>query len=222
MSQLDIEALKAAQDTLIELWHINLSSLGVSQVYRFCNDMFANGDLVNFQGRMYEPVPMEASGFSSNLTGGMERPRIRLGNLDSTMTLLSLQHQDFIGATLIRLRTYAKYLNNGDINSPEYPRARYIITRKLEENQEFIEFECGSPIDIENAQIPGRVITRKCMWQYRGAECGYTGMNFYNKFNDPVMYLFQDECSKTVEGCKKRFGEHSELRYGGFPNADIQ
>ncbi len=219
MSELNKQALSPSQFALIDLFYINLEPIGVSIIYRFCNDIYKDGRVVKFKGNFYEPVPLEASGFSVGLTPPTARPRLKIGNLDSTMSLLSIRHQDFIGASLVRIRTYEHYLVD-DPNVPEYPREVFIIERKLSENQEFLEFEAASPLDIENVQIPGQIITRKCRWRYRGAECGYTGNKYFDKFDNPVMFPHQDECSHTVDGCVKRFGK-AELRYGGYPLADI-
>ena len=39
-----------------------------------------------------------------------------------------------------------------------------------------VTFQLASPLDLEGIQLPRRVITHNhCLWEYRGAECGYGG-----------------------------------------------
>ncbi len=66
-----------------------------------------------------------------------------------------------------------------------------------------------------------RQMTNRCAWcmqgQYRGADCGYTGTRYYDKFGNPVDNPALDVCPGTVAGCKLRFGDDAMLPFGGFP-----
>ena len=52
---------------------------------------------------------------------------------------------------------------------------------------------------------------------YRSGECGYAGGPVANYKNNPTSDPAQDQCSRTMTGCKKRFGEFGALPFGGFP-----
>jgi lambda family phage minor tail protein L len=220
MSQILPTTRALEQPFIVELYNLVVDPNGSSTVFRFCNDIHQNGQPVRFKGNIYTPVPIESEGFEQALIPPYARPTIRIGNLDSAISLLALRHSDFIGARFIRRRTYSNYLGY-DANAPEFPQEIFKVERKDKENQTFLEFELITPMEGENVKIPNRYITRKCPWAYRGAECGYVDQRYYDQFNRPVPFPSQDKCAKTVEACKIRFGANSELRHGGFPNADI-
>ncbi|SDR00343.1 phage minor tail protein L [Pseudomonas moorei] len=100
----------------------------------------------------------------------------------------------------------------------EYPVETWIITRKASETPAAIEFELGSPLDLQGVKLPRRqVIAGTCLWAYRSGECGYAGGPVADYANRPTSDPALDQCSRSVTGCKLRFGEFGELPFGGFP-----
>ena len=112
----------------------------------------------------------------------------------------------------------------GDSTS-RLPDQVYRIDRIASENQEFVEFELSSKLDLTNVLLPRRLVTDFCPWKYRGVECGYNG--------GPVATVEDittgvtsatDQCGKRLRSCKLRFPNASEfdpLPFGGFPAAGI-
>lgn len=100
----------------------------------------------------------------------------------------------------------------------EYPVETWFITRKANESPAAIEFELGSPLDLQGVKLPRRqVVAGTCLWAYRSGECGYAGGPVADYTNRPTGDITQDQCSRTLTGCKLRFGVNAELPFGGFP-----
>lgn len=123
-------------------------------------------------------------------------------------------------------RTLAKYLDaanfeqgNADADPTQENLDIWIVDQKTAENNQVVQFQLSNPADVGNYKI-GRKMTPYCYWcqrgQYRGADCGYTGSNMFDKDDNPTTDPAKDECSGTIAGCKLRFGDDAELPYGGF------
>jgi lambda family phage minor tail protein L len=65
------------------------------------------------------------------------------------------------------------------------------------------------------------VIANICQWQYRSAECSYTGSSYWNAADQVVGTLAADRCGKRLSSCKLRFGDTAELPFGSFPGAGL-
>lgn len=104
----------------------------------------------------------------------------------------------------------------------EFPRDIFYVDRRSNETNEFVEFELAASLDLAGVALPRRqIIQNYCPWQYRGAECGYTGTNYFDTNDNPVATLAQDVCGKRLSSCRARFGQYGELPYGGFPAAGL-
>lgn len=179
-----------------------------------------------WQGNVYTPWPIKAVEFATPSQGSPARPKLQVGNFGATISALCRQYEDLLGVKLKRRRTLVKYLdavNFADGNptaSPteEYPVETWIITRKVNETPAAIEFELGSPLDLQGVKLPRRqVIAGTCLWAYRSGECGYAGPPVADYTNKPTTDAAKDQCSRTLAGCKKRFGANGELPFGAFP-----
>lgn len=100
----------------------------------------------------------------------------------------------------------------------EFPREIYYIDRKSAENRSVIEFELAASFDLAGVRAPKRqCIANLCPWIYRSAECGYTGTNYFDAADQPVLSAGSDVCGKRLNSCHLRFGQNAELPFGGFP-----
>lgn len=196
------------------------------QTIRFHKGVSESLGSVVWQGVTYNPWPINATEFATNSEGSPARPKLQVGNFGSTISALCRQYEDLLGAKLKRRRTLVKYLDavNFTAGNPtanpaeEYPVETWIITRKTSESPAAIEFELGSPLDLTGVRLPRRqVIASTCLWAYRSGECGYAGGPVADYLNKPTSDPAQDQCSRSVKGCKLRFGENGELPFGGFP-----
>lgn len=196
------------------------------QTIRFHSGTNENLGSVIWQGNIYTPWPINAVEFATPSQGSPARPKLQVGNFGGTISALCRQYEDLLGAKLKRRRTLVKYLDAVNFASgnptanpaEEYPAETWIITRKASENPAAIEFELGSPLDLQGVKLPRRqVIAGTCLWAYRSGECGYAGGPVADYANNPTSDPAKDQCSRSVVGCKLRFGEFSELPFGGFP-----
>ncbi len=181
---------------------------------------------VVWQGQIYTPWPLKGTEFATPSQGSPARPKLQVGNFGGTISALCRQYEDLLWAKLKRRRTLVKYLDavnfvsgNPTANpAEEYPVETWFITRKVNETPASIEFDLGSPLDLQGVQLPRRqVVAGTCLWAYRSGECGYAGGPVATYANVPTSDPTKDQCSRTMTGCKLRFGNFAELPFGGFP-----
>lgn len=181
---------------------------------------------VVWSGQIYTPWPLKGTEFATPSQGSPARPKLQVGNFGGTISALCRQYEDLLWAKLKRRRTLVKYLDavnfvggNPTANpAEEYPVETWFITRKVNETPAAIEFDLGSPLDLQGVKLPRRqVVAGTCLWAYRSGECGYAGGPVATYANVPTSDPAQDQCSRTMTGCKLRFGNFAELPFGGFP-----
>ena len=220
-------------NAIIELFELQLDTTlhGASTTYYWHNGVNAavTGNIV-FASNTYVRLPVEATGFDYTSSGSLPRPTLRISNLFSDMTTLLLlvnattPGNDLGGATVRRIRTLKKFLDGEAAADPNarFPTEIWYVDRKSNENRDLVEFELASKFDLAGVMLPQRqIIANVCQWKYRGAECGYTGSNYWNVNDQPVGTLAADVCGKRVESCKLRFGATAELPFGSYPGAGL-
>lgn len=211
---------------IIELFEVDLTTIGISEHYYFHNGVNELGDNVVFNGIAYIRYPIEAGGFERNGNGKQPRPTIKIANADGSIGTLSRANNDLVKAKVIRRRTFMKYLDavnfTGGVNPTADPNAAlndeiWYIDRKTSENKIYVEWELVSGLDLENSYLPKRqCIQNVCVWKYRSAECSYAGGAVANKNDQITSVLSEDDCGKRVSSCKLRFPNQT-LPFGGFP-----
>jgi lambda family phage minor tail protein L len=213
----------------IELFELDAAVLG-GPIYRFHAGTNGLREPVTWAGEQYSPFPIQATGFEHSGQGPLPRPRLRVANVAGVMSALVMMYDDLAGCKVERIRTLAKFLDA--VNFPggnptadpdaEYPREVYYIDRKASEDRDMVEFELASSLDMAGVMFPSRqVVQNYCPWAYRGSECGYTGTSYFDTNDQVAPVLAQDVCGKRLSSCRKRFGQHGELPYGGFPAAGL-
>ena len=222
-----------APNAIIELFELELDAAlhGASTTYYWHagTNAAVTGNII-YGGNTYVRLPVEATGFDYTSAGSLPRPTIRVANLMGDITALLLlvngttAGNDLGGAIVRRIRTLKKFLDGepGADPNARFPTEVWYVDRKSNENRDVVEFELASKLDLAGQMIPRRqVIANICQWQYRGAECGYTGSNYWSINDQSVATLAQDACGKRVESCKLRFGATAELPFGSFPGAGL-
>jgi len=223
----DVQGLSPS--ALISLFELDTTSLGGDKTY-FHPGVNTLGNNIVWQGITYAKFPIEVSGFEKSGSGTLPRPTIKVANITGMVSSLAKTYQDLIGAKVTRRRTFAKYLDA--VNFPggnptadpnvAFPDEVWNIDRKSAEGPIFVEFELAAAFDVAGIQLPRRqCIQNLCTWKYRSAECGYTGGAVATNLDIPTSDLTQDVCGKRLVSCKKRFGEHNPLPYGGFPGVGL-
>lgn len=229
------ELQSIAPSAIIELFELELNTLqhGANDIYRFHAgaNLNANGDMV-WAGYTYLRFPIEAEGFAYEGRGSLPRPKIRCSNILGTITALLLTlPQGLEGAKVTRIRTLARFLDGvnfpGGINPygpvdpshPELPKEIYYVDRKSNETRDVVEFELAAAFDLASVRAPKRqCLANICQWEYRSAECSYTGSNYFDENDGSVPTLAQDVCGKRLSSCKARFGATAALPFGSFPS----
>lgn len=213
----------------VELFVLDCTNIG-GEITRFHAGTNEFRNPVVWQGLTYYPYPVEVNGFELNGSGSPPRPKMKVANIDGLLSELLFQMNDLIGAKLIRKRTKVHYLDaenfidgNENANPNEHaPDEIYYIAQKLTENNTLVEFELSTALDLQDAILPRRqVLATACAWRYREEVCGYTGVPVADEMDRPASNLKQDRCSKTITGCKLRFGSNGVLPFGGFPGVAI-
>ena len=164
---------------IIELFTLALDSSlhGATTVYRFHSgsSLKDNGEIV-WAGNSYQRFPIKAEGFAFR-KGQLPRPTLTVSNALGTITAILLNvnstttGNDLTGATVIRIRTLARFLDAvnfpGDINpygtpdnTAEFPQEIYKIDRKSAENRTVVQFELAAIFDIAGIRAPKRQCTR--------------------------------------------------------------
>lgn len=187
---------------------------------------------VSFQGNVYTPVPVEATGFEWNGQSAPPRPQLRVANINHLLTGLVAEHEDLVGALVTRIRTLAKYLDGSPNADGVYWEPEiYSIERKTLQTNIHIEWELSSVLDQEGIMLPRRQVLRDtCTHRYRvwvgggsgfdysTATCPYTGSESFDELNQPTT-PDKDRCSRQLSGCRARFGQNAVLPTRAFPGA---
>lgn len=213
----DVQQLEPG--ALVELFELDSSALG-GDVLRFHAHLQAGPIL--WQGVEYSPWPIMASGFERTGDASQPSPTLTVANVDGSISALCILLGDLVGAKVRRHRTLSKYLDGqpGADSTAEMPVELWYVDQKTSETNLNVEFTLSSALDFSGRQLPSRqVLATLCSWTYKGIECGWTGVTFYDKNNNPVTDPSQDICSKRLSGCKCRFGANNPLPFGGFPSA---
>lgn len=230
-AKLEAELQKLDMSFVVQLMIIHLSQMasGAPDFY-FHSGLNGISQPVTWQGIVYEPYPAEYTGFEISGEGSAPRPSLSLANLSGAMTGLAGNYNDLIGVRVTRVMTFRRYLDavNFAEGNPEadptveFPRQVFEVGQKLAENPVFMQFSLNSPIDVEGVQLPRRQIVRNvCTWQYRGDGCFYNGPPVADEYDRITTDTTKDRCSKSLNGCRLRFGVNGILNYGSFPSLSL-
>lgn len=214
--------------TWVELYEIDLTKFG-QPIFRFHNGVNEKYEPVVWQGNTYQPFPAQVSGFE--VSGqGFARPKVVVANHTGIITAALKSYNQLLGCKFTRKRTMMQYLDAVNFvsgnptadNTQQLPPDVFFIAQKTKEDKYTVEFELASAVDLQGVMIPKRqVISNLCPFKYRGEECGYIGGAVADVNDNPTTNSLLDDCSRTVTGCKYRFGETGELSFGGFIGSSL-
>jgi lambda family phage minor tail protein L len=224
--KIDAEIQKLVLSPLVELFELMIPADPDPIYFRFVSHKNAKKTSIVWQGVTYTRYPIRAEGFSKNAQGRLPRPVLTVGNVGGGISEFLLAYDDLAGARLTRIRTLAKFLDAvnfpGDVNpdadpDEEFPREIWNIDVKTGESSEMVQFELCSPYDVPGTILPARQILPFCGAVYRDAECTYAGDPVATEKDVATTSPALDKCSKTLTGCRLRFGQNAELPFGGEP-----
>lgn len=221
----DVSGLQTQQ--LVELFVWDDRAVGGSQVLYWHAGTSGTDQPIWWQGVRYEPFPIEAEGFEQSSTGGsLPRPTLRASNIGGFLGAYVRAMRDALGAKLTRRRTLGKYLDarNYTAGNPTadpnagFPDDIFYVARKKNENAIFIEMELAVKFDVAGIKLPRRqVIAGTCQWVYRSPECTYAGPPVQDINGNFTADFKLDQCRKTLDACKARFGQTGVLPTSAFP-----
>jgi len=205
----------------INLYSIDLNTIGVGQVFYITPYVDANSQPIIYQGNTYTPWPIHVTGIDKRGTGSSPRPSVELGNVNRYITELCRLYQDMVGATVRRRRTLSSYVLS-DIG--EYQDDYYLIEQRVGEG-DTVKFDLSSPLDFLDKQLPGMIaVATGCPHRYKsilgGSGCSWPGTDstkWFDRFGVSVASAGLDVCGKRMSDCKLRFGANEPLDYGGNP-----
>ncbi|MEI9600098.1 phage minor tail protein L [Moellerella wisconsensis] len=217
-------------DSIFEFFVIDLPKrFGGGEFYFHSGVNGVLGSIV-WQGKTYEPMPIEATGFEMSGEGKLPRPKLRVANMNGIISAELQTKDDLLGCQVTRKRTMQCFLDAENFPSKTNPEADpnqhfpddiWFIDQKAIETPDLVEFDLASVYDLMGVQLPNRqVIRNSCQWEYRSAECGYTGPAF-DKDNKQTLMAGADHCPKRLVSCQARRNYFADgiIMFGGFPGA---
>ena len=245
MSDFQQENQKLSTDPVVEMFEFDATALG-GGVYRFYSGAPSDATLV-WQGNLFVPMPIEASGWEFSGKGSLPTPTMRVSNVHLLMSSIIQNTGDPLGATITRWVTYEKFLDTGSDSDPSaYRKEIYQIERRVSQDEVMVEFELSAAIDQDGRKLPGRQVVRTfCNHRYRvhtgptladptqifgydNATCPYVGDGssstdgpHFTQSGIPTGDPKADVCGKKLSDCRLRFFPLSEeLPFRGFPAVD--
>ena len=214
------ETTRLTQSAQVVLWEIDLTEVG-GERYFFCNEQNEKGEPVTWQGRQYQPYPIQGSGFELNGKGTSTRPTLAVSNLYGMVTGMAEDLQSLVGATVVRRRVYARFLDavnfvagNPEADPEQELSDRWVVEQMSQLTAMTASFVLATPTETDGALFPGRImLANTCMWDYRGDECGYNGPAVADEFDNPTTDIRKDRCSTCMRGCELR---RNVGNFGGF------
>jgi lambda family phage minor tail protein L len=177
---------------------------------------------VSFDGQAYDSIPFSSSGFDLIGQGTPPAPEIVIANLGQIVSNWLYQCKQtgyrLEGARVKRRFTKRKYLDGQPSAGAAIKEDPYHVfyLEQVSENRREVSASLIDPFNRQGETLPNRPALRVCPWQYRWTECGYNGGAMFDQLNQPTLDPKADRCSKTVDGCQKRF-PNQDLPHGGFP-----
>ncbi|WP_042778022.1 phage minor tail protein L, partial [Sinorhizobium fredii] len=153
-------------------------------------------------------------------------PTLTAANIGGVLGAYLRSMSDALGAKVTRKRTLGKYMDAVNFpggNPYANPNAGFqdeifYVARKVSENAIFVEIELAVKFDVEGVMLPRRqVLADICQWPYRSAECSYAGPPVEDINGNPTTDPAKDQCRKTLDACRARFGQKGALRSSAFP-----
>lgn len=214
-------------DARIELFTLDAAAQGVG-VLRFTAMTRDTQTVVRYQGHDYQPMPIEADGFAWSGNGPLPRPKLRVSNIGGVIGA-ALLGTDLLGATLTRLVTFHRYLDDeptADPNAHLQPDI-WRVERKTRQDPILVEWELAASLEQEGRRLPGRqMLAEMCgrryrIWRdgafdYSRAQCPYTGTAYFTETGQATS-AENDRCGKRLSDCRLRFGAAGVLPTWAFP-----
>lgn len=206
---IDTVQLQEIDDELVELFDVTLpgyDSDGGNGNYFLFNGFDENNSQISFNSKNYSALPIQITGIEINSAGAHSRPTLTIANIPALTANLEVDvsepgdvttldemrqlatagilefdtNDDLVGTKVVYRKTLVSKLASGE----EFPAQTFFIDRIASETNLLVTFELASPMDVEGAKIPARmVIGQYCPWQYQGIVQGFGGGCSWSQHN---------------------------------------
>lgn len=223
--QFQFELSKLEQTAMIELFEVDLTQLTGrdgerGELFRFYAGTNERHQPIVWQGNIYQPFGVSATGFELSGQGPSNRPTLTVLNFNGFVTGLATDFEQCLGAVVRRRKVFAKFLDAVNFEGgnphadPQQEQVSYFIIEQLTAlKQDTATFTLALPTETDNAVINARTILVSCSWVYRSSECGYTGGAVADEKDQPTNDPKKDKCSGCLRGCQLR---NNVRNFGGF------
>jgi lambda family phage minor tail protein L len=226
----DVQGLEAGN--IVTLFQLDTSKIGGSDEPFCFTTRMREDNYISFDSVSYAALDINASGFLWDGKGAFPTPTLQISNVANLLTAVIIDLKDLVGATLARIRTFEKYLDDGDTPDPDqhFPIDYYTVEQKTKHNKVFVEWKLSSVLDQTGRQVPGRTILRDvCTHTYRiwnaatgtfdytNATCPFAAAQYYDRTDAATGNPALDKCARRLTSCKKRFGSNGVLPTRAFP-----
>jgi len=189
------EQNKFDPSALISLYEIDARSLN-GPLLRFHAGVNGKYESIIFDGIEYTAFPMEISDVETDGKGTLPRIKVTGSNVKGILSAFLINTNNLIGARFIRRRVFARFLDSANFpngknpfGTPD-PTAAYAdeifyVNRKIQETAEVVQFECVTPLELDNVKLPNRLVfANLCPFKYRDSlTCGYSGPPITDRFS---------------------------------------
>ena len=140
---------------VIELYEITYGA----QTVRICNDESDTG-YVSWGGNTYTCIPVLLQGFELSGSGKLPNPTISVSNVSKIVRLV-FGSSDLIGATIKRITTLVKYLDNGSTPSSTAINMQiFYIDQLASEDSQQITYNLETPYSALGIKLPLQQVTK--------------------------------------------------------------
>lgn len=177
--------LELEQSSIVELYELYYDiALEPFRFHSGTNNL--TRDII-WNGNSYYATAIEVEGFEANVFGRLPRPKVTVSNSDFIISSVLRDYADFRNAKFVRVKLFLKHLDDDNFDDSTNPfghadplsfisKEKYLISQKIIENKQLIQFELITPFDLQSLETATRAIYgRYCYWQYRGMGCNYQG-----------------------------------------------
>jgi lambda family phage minor tail protein L len=192
------EAYSSNPSSLIELWQLDGTAIGLNGVYYFCNATNTNFQSIVYGGISYAAFPIMVENMDADGKGTLPRPKLTVSNINGFVSALLLENNQLTGALVKRIRVFSRFLDSSNFPTPlpswvtpdptaHFEPEVFYINRKVTENNQIITFELTSVLDVQNIKLPRRqIFANACKWKYRDSNtCAYSGAPVADISNRP-------------------------------------
>ncbi|CAJ0610674.1 unnamed protein product [Cylicocyclus nassatus] len=220
-----------APGKLVELFMFDLTPLGGPVTY-WSNTVNGDNPIV-FNGNVYIPRAMEATGFEMTGSGTIPQPTVKLF-ADAGIRAAMIQFQDFLGAKVTRIKTFSRFLDGEPDADPDqrFPDEVYYVAQKESATKDVVSFKLMSALEVNGMKLPRRICLKDtCPLRYRKYDsargvfvytpvadggCPWDGTVYFTAEDNSTLSPSQDRCGKKLNSCRLRYGKNV-LPFLGFP-----